>query len=165
MEKPPLSLPLVDIINGLVDDGTPVTFEATQVTPWSMDDRWTVLQDENGLGIWVDAEFWSFERPAIQQQGTWFGEVRDQGRTLRMWTPPENNRTQATLTSETETHGAIIDVTLTTLEPPNQTGERTSESFIVDDRFVTIEDWEAPVTTRGAILHADSTEDPRLCPF
>jgi hypothetical protein len=161
----PLAASLAEIRSGAIADGTPVSLEALQGTPFSADERWAVLQDTEGRGIWLDTGFWALSRPHVGTLGNWLVEVREGGGLLRAWNSPEITGTGSPLISDSAANGALIIATLEELGPPDSTGERLSDSYLVDDRFVDIEEWAAPLTVEGAVrIPADSGE-LTLCPY
>jgi hypothetical protein len=162
---PPLSTTIEEVSANLLEEGTPITLEALQASPWSVDQRSVVLQDDDGRGIWVDAEYWAWERSPEQSRGLWTAEVRGEGSLLRVWDAPELSGFQEPLTSTNDDNGSIIQHTITILDQPDVNGNRLGNDYLIDDRFMAIEHWTPPLTVRGAIQRVPSEAMPRLCPL
>jgi len=142
-----------------LEDGTPVVIgDALQATPWSRGDRWAVLQDDAGIGVWIDAEGWGLDG-AHGQTGTWSGQVRTDGEGLRLrvWSEPAIDGARTPIVGDITEDGALITYTADELGPPDAYGERaTNGELVLDDRFVDLSDLTGPAELVGAIrAHTD----------
>lgn len=152
---------LADVRAGRVGDGTVVRVTATQASPWSRDGRTIVLQ-EDGVGVWLDAEGWGVRTTRPRDRGVWIGEVRTVGDvgTLRSWTAPElgdpvdfgwvslGPADPEALPDD----GAVVEVDVTGLGRPDAFGERVSaEGLVLDDRFRLLDDAPSDARVRGVV--------------
>jgi hypothetical protein len=133
-------------------DGEWVLVEATQAAPWSPDHRWTVVQDERGDGVWIDAEGFGDGAGEPGEVATWVGEVRSEGGVvwLRCWTPRVVSGTAEVVVAG-DGDGAIVVRTLAEIGPPDPWGERRAGDLVLDDRLRPIDGLAAPATVRGAL--------------
>ena len=137
-----------------------------QATPWDRAGRWSVLQDAEGRGLWVDAESWGLWRHS--DPGTlasWEGELRHdpQGPYLRAWLPPlptGGTRPPQIVASDADgvlLDGSLIATTVSGLGAPGPLGERsTVEGPLLDDRFVDL----GPLLDPAEIIAAVRGSDP-----
>lgn len=156
---------LTEIRAGSFEDGSPVLLEALQATSFSRDGRWVVLQDGEGAGIWLDTGFWSFDRTDVGSFGTWLVEVSEGGDHLRGWTSPTLDGSGTPLLTTGLVDGALLIQTIETLSEPDATGERLSGDLLLDDRFMDIAPWTAPLTVEGALRIPSDSELAILCPY
>lgn len=139
---------------GLVPAGAALVIEAVQATPWSRGDRYLVLQDADGLGLWLDAEGFSDGVGAAGQVGLWQVELRsygDQPR-LRAWLPRTATGSRQVRLSVELSDGALVERAVSGIGPPDETGERTTaEGWWLDDRFVSLDEIGEAATVRAAV--------------
>lgn len=141
-------------------DGTPVTIpDLAQATPWSTGDRYALLQDADGDGLWVDTEGFGTLGSEAGTVGTWTGEIRygGDGFRLRAYTP--------VLVDDTQTRGPVIYggpventpaaslvfQTVTDLTPTGPRGDRSSAVWLLDNRFVDLDALTDPDDVYGAV--------------
>lgn len=154
------------ILAGEVEAGATVTFEATQIAPWSIGGRYTVLQDAGGRGLWVDAEAWF---PWVATEGTsatFTGQVQVVGGQwiLRSWTPPVSLGLAAAppVTSANVVHGALVDLTVAGIRAADVRGERVMDGdLVLDDRFRPIDTIGDGWSVRGVV--DDTAGGRHLC--
>jgi hypothetical protein len=135
---PPVETTLAALRAGAHADGEQVQLLATQVAPWSRGQRYTVIQDAVGEGMWIDAEGFGHGVGAPGQLGWWTGQVARDGQVvyLRSWTPPDLQGPGAIVGSGGEDDGALVEITVSGLGAPDRLGERTTaEGWVLDDRF------------------------------
>jgi hypothetical protein len=155
---------LSEIRAGAFTDGSPVYVETLQATPFSRDGRWAVLQDEDGAGLWLDTAHWELDRPEQGALGTWLVEVREDGQRLHGWNSPSRSGSDDPAVTTEPLDGALLVETLETLDEPDATGERSSEVYLIDDRFIDTTAWSAPLTVQGALWLPPGATQPILCP-
>lgn len=152
--------PLVTDLPGLhgLPDGTPVSVAGlVQATPWSRGDRYAVVQDTSGLGVWVDAEGFGAPASVEGDVGDWLGEVRygGDGPRLRVWTDPSpaGTRDVVTYTDDPDLAppGSLITTVVSGLQPIGPKGDRNAPPWLLDDRFVPLDDLTDPDVVRGAV--------------
>jgi hypothetical protein len=140
-------------------DGTPVVVEGTQITPWSRDERYVVIQD--GVdGLWVDAGGWLTTPSAVGDVVQWEGEVRSDGEGLRLrtWQAPTPLGTATPLPDSGLIDGALVTRTFTEPVGPDALGDwTTAETVVLADRFTVREALPAPVTVTGVVRVSGET--------
>ena len=160
--EPPIEATIAEV--GELSDGTPVRLSGVQVTPWSRDGRWALLQDENGVGLWVDGEAWGIDSSEEGAAGIWQGEVRSDGEGLRLrtWFEMEMNGTGEAIVTGDLVDGALVSLTVDEMEPADEYGDRVVGEVVLDNRFMDLEDLQPPLTVVGAVRLG---EEVRLCPI
>ncbi len=159
---PPTETTIADVRNGSFADGTPVmVLEGLQIAPWSRGERWTAIQDPAGDGLWVDAEFWGVGG-SQGDMGVWTGEVRTDGEGLRLrvWADPVVSGVGLPIEGGGD-DGDLVRTTLAGLSGPDDYGEWLSADWIVDDRFLDLEDLASNPSVLG-IVREDQTAGARL---
>jgi len=160
---PPVSTTVEAIRGGEVAEGTPVVLdEMVQIAPWSRGGQWTVIQEASGAGLWVDAEAWGVSG-AEGDQGTWVGEVRDVngGLRLRTWTDPTVFGAASPLDGDGD-DGDRVRASLVGLDGPDAYGEWHANGWIVDDRFLSLDDLEDGSEVLGVVRDDGTSDAPRL---
>lgn len=148
------ALTLAQIRGGTIVDGAAVLVEATQATPWSRGDRYVLLQDAAGNGVWVDAEGFGDGRGQVGEIGVWQVEVRRFGAQprLRTWWPHVVTGVREVVTSDEVVDGKLVERTVTGIGPSDVTGERaTAEGWWLDDRFVPLAALGETAVVRAAV--------------
>jgi hypothetical protein len=162
---PPVDATIDQVRDGSFSDGTPVALSGLQSAPWSVDGRWTAVQDDQGDGLWIDGESWGIAGSPEGTSGTWTGEVRtgSDGLRLRTWTPPRETGVGTPITGSDPVDGARIAATVTGLGPVDAFGDRPADGFALDDRFDSLDALIDGVVVTG-IVHGDGPE-LRIAPF
>lgn len=154
-----------DVLSGRVEPGTYVQLAARQLTDWTVGGRYTVLQDEVGRGLWVDAEGWSPWSAQVGRAGTFSGEVEVTAGTwrLRAWAAPTwaGEDLAAPVSLGVGEHGAWVSTVVAGLQPADARGDRRVDGgLVLDDRFRPLDELVDGWTVSGVI---DLTAgDPRL---
>jgi len=149
---PPVEATIGEIRAGVFAEGTPVAItDVVQVAPWSRGGQWTAVQDGSGDGLWVDAEAWGIAG-ARDELGSWLGEVRtdDEGPRLRVWVDPDVTGSGAAIEGGQD-DGDVVRTTLTGLSGPDAYGEWSTADWIVDDRFLDLDQLEENPAVLGVV--------------
>jgi hypothetical protein len=160
---PPQAATVAQIRAGAFADGTPVVLsEVVQAVGWSRGGRYTLVQDGEGTGLWVDAEGWGIEGSSgLSDVGTWTGEVRTDGEGLRLrtWTPVTVTGRGVAEIQTSLSDGALSTLAFSGVTGPDLLGDwDTAEEVILGDRFVLLEDLPATVTVTGPVRVAETGE-------
>ena len=158
-----------EIRSGAIADGTYVQLDSVvQITPWSRGNRQSVIQDDEGQGLWVDVEAWGSHESQLGDTLIYIGEVRTdkEGIRLRSWDPVVVLASGTTpLDGSDWTDGMVFETTISDLTGPDDYGERTAaDDVIVDDRFQSLVDLADPTVTTGAV-RIGTDDVVRFCPF
>lgn len=153
---PPVAVADVSGLQGLVD-GTPVAVSGLgQATPWSRGDRYALLQDASGAGVWVDAEGFGAPDSVEGDVGDWLGEVRygGDGPRLRVWTDPVPTGVRAPIHHAGDPLAApensLVTTSVAGLLPVGPKGDRYADPWLLDDRFVPLDQLPDPALITGA---------------
>ena len=149
-------------------DGTWVQLDGVvQVSGWSRDGRYAVVQDADGDGLWVDAEGFGVGGSGAGDVVTWLGEVRRDGEGLRMrtWWDPVVTGSADPILRQGLVDGALVLRTVADLSGPDGFGTwMTGDGLYVDDRFVDLSDLydpsEVEAVVRPGVLYPVSPPDP-----
>lgn len=161
----PVESTIARVLSSVESPGATVRVSGVQVAPWTIGGRYTVIQDEAGRGLWVDAEGWSpwlaqpgrsgvFEGQLVVTAGTW---------QLRTWTEPAwSDAPLATpIEAPVAEHGAWVSFPVSGIQATDGRGDRRVDGDVVlDDRFQALDAVQDGWTVQGVV---DLTiGDPRL---
>lgn len=162
---------LAELLDGAYAEGVRVRVAGTQAGPWSRDQRFTVLQDEAGRGLWIDAEAFGVRTTVPRDSGLWTVEARrdDDGWSGRLWAEPELGERQdlritfPALGEPLPVRGTLVEGVVTEVGPADAGGERpVAEGFVLDDRFVDLGALPPTVRVRGLVVDAGTVAVTRV---
>jgi hypothetical protein len=155
---PTIDTEIADLRDTDWQPGTPIRFYATQATPWSFDGRWVVVQDEEGRGVWLDAEGWNITVDSMEgDTGWWEGEVRDhtvEGRYIRTWLSPEITSSRAVVEVQEWTDGALWSQPVYGMASDALDG-RTGDGVTLDGRLTPLEPLPDGTWVTGALRQGE----------
>jgi hypothetical protein len=116
------------------------------------------VQDEEGRGVWLDAEGWNITVDSMEgDTGWWEGEVRDhtvEGRYIRTWLSPEITSSRAVVEVQEWTDGALWSQPVYGMASDALDG-RTGDGVTLDGRLTPLEPLPDGTWVTGALRQGE----------
>ena len=160
---PPLTMDIA-AIPGLPDGFYVTVHDLTLVTAG---DRYAVLQDADGNGLWLDAEGFGLPDLAIGDVASWTGEVShsSDGPVLRVWEPPVVTAFRDPVLYAGDPavapDGTWLVTAVTGLGETGPRGDRGADGWLLDNRFTDVTTLTNGTVVEG-VVRVDRNEIRRL---